>query len=329
MEEDKSVSLPPNTYLHMFENPDLFWKNFRLGTELQVSGTFIYNALYAFDRLEHFHYEHEIFEFLYNISVGIERLEKIAIILLEGDSIADQEEFEKTLITHNHLELMQRICKLKELRIGKSHRKFLQLITEFYKSTRYSRYNLSSVYSADKDKSRFVGFLEEELGLQIDAKSFFPTPNDPRIKKYVGKLIGKICSQLYEIIREEAHRLRIFTYEIPYGSKAFKIFIGGEYTFETERILQKEILVHLMNGDIHTPHYKLIKDIPPIDLSDYYSIKAQIEWLFDIVKCQGGFGGLEVLYEENHFGKDRIERLQLLEADIDFDEDDSDELDYQ
>jgi hypothetical protein len=60
-----------------------FWKNFNLGTELQVSGNFIYNSLSIFDKMETFYHEEEIFEFLYNLSVGIERLLKINVILIE------------------------------------------------------------------------------------------------------------------------------------------------------------------------------------------------------------------------------------------------------
>lgn len=46
--------------------PDFYWKNWRLGTELQISGTFIYNALYYLDTLEYLHHEEDIFELLYN-----------------------------------------------------------------------------------------------------------------------------------------------------------------------------------------------------------------------------------------------------------------------
>jgi len=95
----------------MNQTPELFWKNFRLGTELQISGSFLYNALYFFDKMEHFYYEDECFEFLYNTSVGLERLEKIALILSEHNGEVSQQEFEKSLITHNHLELLRRIKK--------------------------------------------------------------------------------------------------------------------------------------------------------------------------------------------------------------------------
>ncbi|MEO8149461.1 MAG: hypothetical protein ABI723_17610 [Bacteroidia bacterium] len=95
----------------MLTNKDFFWKNFRLGTELQISGSFIYNGLYALNNMETFYYEEECFELLYNLSVGLERLMKVAVVLIEHDSTESQEEFEKTLITHNHFELLNRIKK--------------------------------------------------------------------------------------------------------------------------------------------------------------------------------------------------------------------------
>ncbi len=136
----------------MFNDPHLFWKNFRLGTELQVSGSFIYNALYALENMETFYHEHECFEFLYNISVGIERLQKIAIILIEHNENKSQEEFEKSLITHNNLELLHRIKKVRKLNLGKQHNKFLALLDQFYNSARYDRYNLYSVYRPALDQ---------------------------------------------------------------------------------------------------------------------------------------------------------------------------------
>lgn len=71
------------------------WKNFSLGKELDIAGSFIFNGLKAFDSMDNFYYEVEIFEFLYNISVGIERLAKIAVILIEHNNVQDQQEFEK------------------------------------------------------------------------------------------------------------------------------------------------------------------------------------------------------------------------------------------
>ncbi|MCB1195609.1 hypothetical protein KDK77_05435, partial [bacterium] len=88
-----------------------FWKNFNLGTELRLSGNFIYNGLKTFNDMHNLDYEEEIFEFLYNIAVGIERLEKILIILIEHNNTSNQKEFENSLKNHNHLYLLNRIRK--------------------------------------------------------------------------------------------------------------------------------------------------------------------------------------------------------------------------
>lgn len=203
----------------MSYTPEYFWKSFRLGTELQVSGSFIYNALYFFDQMECFNNEEEIFEFLYSLSVGIERLEKIAIILLEHDKSTNQEEFEKTLITHSHSDLIDRIKKNRQLNLGKCHDEFIQLLSNFYKSMRYGRFNITSVYEPNQDALKFIEFLQDELNIEIKTNMILATANNDRIKNFIGKTVGKIATQLYEIVKDEAGRLGTFTYELRYGSK--------------------------------------------------------------------------------------------------------------
>jgi len=44
-----------------------------------ISGSFIFNGLKCFHEMDTLYYSDEIFEFLYNISVGLERLFKITI----------------------------------------------------------------------------------------------------------------------------------------------------------------------------------------------------------------------------------------------------------
>lgn len=152
----------------MLNEKDYFWKNFILGTELQNSGTFIYNGIFHLDNIEYFRFEEECFEFLYNISVGIERLEKILIILIEHDNnIKSQEEFEKSLITHNHLDLLKRIKSERQLNFGKTHIRFLGLLASFYKSVRYERFNISSVYKPSQDKEKLVEFITSELKVEL------------------------------------------------------------------------------------------------------------------------------------------------------------------
>ena len=56
-----------------------FWKNFKLGEEISVSGAFIYNGLRRYHEMRKLDFTDEVFEFLYDVSIGLERLLKIAL----------------------------------------------------------------------------------------------------------------------------------------------------------------------------------------------------------------------------------------------------------
>jgi len=299
--------------------PSEFWKNFRLGTELSVSGNFIYNGIYCFDLMPHFYYEDECFEFLYNIAVGIERLQKITLILVEHNDETNQEEFEKSLITHNHLELHNRIQKNSNINIGKVHLKFLSLLSNFYKSVRYEKFNLQSVYSGDKGRSELTNFIQENLNIEISINFIGCTSNDDKIKKFVGKVIGKICTEYYNQIKTECDRLNIYTYEISIESKAFKIFMRKKFDFTDEKIIQQEIVKYLIQGNLPKGFNEFLKEVPPLNL-DFYNINYYIEYLMNFHKKSGIKDEIEELYSEIENVSERINHLYPIgNADVDLD----------
>lgn len=262
-------------------NQIYFWKNFQLGTELQIAGSFLYNALYNFDRMRHFYFEEDSFEFLYQASVGVERLLKIIIILWEHDEHTDQDSFEKSLITHNHVELYKRICKKTQTKLGDVHVQFFQLLADFYNSSRYDRFGLHSVSRQDPAKKLLIQFLEKHLQLQIKADLPISTPIDERMRKFIGRTIGKIASVGYEEVKKMANQLRLYTYEITYNSKAFRIFIAKEYSFENERTLRRELVIALLHHKFDSGWVEYIKKIAPIEFeslptSDYLNYLVNI-----------------------------------------------------
>lgn len=289
--------------------PTEFWKNFRLGTELSISGNFIYNGLYSFDQMPHFYYEDEAFEFLYNVSVGIERLQKICIILLEHSDEINQKEFEESLISHNHDDLHSRIEKHKNFNLGKPHKKLLTLLTKFYKSSRYEMYQMQSVFKPNQGKLELIKFLEESLDLEISTDMLGCTSNEPRIKKFIGKVVGKFCEEYYKIVVDECSRLRIFTYEIPYESKAFKIFMSKKYDFHDEKIIQKEILKHIIQSDLPKSFMNHLESEPPLNL-EFYDINYYLQYLFSFHKEYTIKGEIEELYTDVKNVKERFEHLE-------------------
>ena len=303
-------------------NNEQYWKNFNLGIELQLSGNLIYDGLYFFDQLENFRNEEDIFEFLYLISVGIERLSKVAVVLIEHELYSEQEKLEKSLITHNHLELCHRIKKNRDLNLASIHNEFLQLLSTFYKTFRYDRFSLNDFREFDKEKRALIGFLEKHLDVEVEEQYFKLSPNDLRYKKFIGKVIGKITKQLFSIITSEASRLNIYTYEIRPYSKSYKIFLEEKYTFEKERLLQKEILLFLLKNDLGATGFKNhINRIESLDFQNG-SENAYSQCLFQPLKCREFVDELDVLYEDIEDKKYRLGAMEVIgEENIYFEED--------
>ena len=63
--------------------PDSFWnyKNFNMVNELNIAGEFIYDGIDALNRMNTIDEIPLLFSFLYHISVGIERIQKIILVL--------------------------------------------------------------------------------------------------------------------------------------------------------------------------------------------------------------------------------------------------------
>jgi hypothetical protein len=289
-----------------------FWKNFKLGSELNISGRFIYNGLQTFHEMQHFAYEEEIFEFLYHISVGIERLLKIAVILIEHSDTVDQADFEKNLITHNHGELLRRIKNAHKINFSSEHNGLLGLLSKFYKTSRYGRYNLTTMDVDDWGQKELINFLNKGPSISIDTKTLFGvTQNNQRIKRYIGKIIGKICEDLYEVIGREAHRLSIYTYEIRYPSKAFKIFIAKQYDFEKEDILRRELLIYFVNSNDDGHQSRFMRSIASLSFDP--ALEADYVHSFDSnIKTMSVIDELEELYENEI--KDVKDRKGILGA---------------
>lgn len=289
-----------------------FWKNFNLGREVQLSGNLIYDGLLILEQMDNFGNEDEIFEFLYLISVGFERLMKANVILIEHNNEIDQQEFEKTLITHNHSDLINRIKNKHKLNFGKVHNAFIHILSKFYKSCRYDRFTLHDAYNCDKEKHLFLDFLQKHF--EIEPCQYFVTFNNKQIKKLFGNLIKKIVTQLYQIIRDESSRLCLYTYEIRVNSKAEKIFHRQDFTFEKERILQREILVYLLQNNKQSKFKEHIKEhLPPLKFED--GENRYCKPLMDVKKSLEFIGELDFLYEEIENVKERIEDIDIIGED--------------
>lgn len=312
--------------------PDEYWKNFNLGTELDIAGRFLFNGLQTFHEMRHFAAEEDAFEFLYSVSVGIERLLKIAVILTEHDKVTDQSEFEQGLITHSHQELVKRLSKSHKINLAGVHNEFIGILSSFYRSHRYGRYNLASVYGPARERDDLNAFFEKHLSIKIDITGMFTvTPNERRHKKFVGKVISKIVLPIFQIVRSEAGRLNLYTYEVEYGSKASKIFLVETFDFEDEDILQVELIAYFASKEASGPNVRFIRDhIEPLPFDPALEADYLAALRSDRQK-QRVLDELEAHYEDVEDFKKRREILEVATSDYlsygEVEDDSEDDLD--
>ena len=246
--------------------PEEWWKNFALGLELDVAGTFIFNGVKRLDEVESFYHPTDVFEIMYNLSVGIERLLKVAIVLIEHDNQADMEEFEKSLITHDVIGLASRVNEVYDLNLSGVHTELLSLLSKFYKSHRYGRFSISSIPGIKEEQRMFLEYLHKHLQIEIPHEnSFIPVFNTDQIRKFVGKIVNKIARDSFSAIGKKATELNIYTDDLRGDSKAIRVFYGERLDFIDERIKKKEILLFLMNPERTGDHLDLIRSFQTLD----------------------------------------------------------------
>ena len=288
------------------------WKSVSLSRELSVSGSFLYNGLKIFHEIEILDYEEEIFEFLYNIAVGIERLAKIAVVLIEHHDVNDQNKFEKSLITHTPSALIERVKKAHTINLKSSHNSFTNLLGDFYNNCRYSRFRLNELRERVTEESLFKKYLTEQLNFvfEHDTGSIFNNLNNNKIRVSVGKVVGHIADQLFNIVWQEARQQNMYTYELRHNSKAYKIFMRKEYDFLKEEALAKEVMIALLNNRENTGVIGLMRNVEPITLD--CSTKYQLQCLLnDKIKLEH-LDDLDAFYENVEDINKRKEMLDVV-----------------
>lgn len=302
----------------IFSNPIKLYKNFNMGTEIDIAGIFIYNGIKELDSMESLYYESEVFGFLYPISIGIERLQKVLIVLGENISEKEVEEFEKSLITHSHQDLQNRIKKHIDIKFNPKQNSFLQVLNNFYKNCRYERFNVRGKY--DLEKRILIDYVKKNLNNEtIDE---YCLSNE--IKEFLGRIIGSIARNYYDNIYKLASKQNLYTYELRSGSKARKVFLSQlknnslQEQVVNEQISLKEFFIFLINTTTRNNFYKFIKEIEPLEF-DIYLANSYLESI-----CKGNIPSelvneVEYLYGESGYSKDRIEMINCIGNDrVDF-----------
>jgi hypothetical protein len=140
----------------------------------------------------------------------------------------------------------------------------MHLLTKFYESLRYDRFSLRFPLPLEKEKHELLDFLEKHLKVEFkDRGSMFAHENTDQYKKFIRKIVTNISTGLYEIVRNRAGELNLYTYELRHGSKAETVFLGRA-DIPTEDVLWKELLIFFMNSKETSGYLKFLRDIEPL-----------------------------------------------------------------
>lgn len=251
------------------------YKNFNMVTELDIAGEFIYNGIHEFCRLKYISNEGPTFASLYNMAVGIERLEKIVYVLWTLDDEVDETKFEKKLITHSHTGLRDKIKEVlkihnENIEFSKQENALFELLCGFYNTARYMRFNIDGDW--DKELELIRTFLKSDSNYVKNNTEFFYGSRieaNENVKKLFGRTLKSIAAKYYELVIKGSSKNQTYKYELRADSKASKIFYSQESSLikdqYNEYLAVKELLIYLRNSKDKTGFLKYVDEIEPLE----------------------------------------------------------------
>jgi hypothetical protein len=270
-----------------------------------------------------------MFEVLYGLSIGLERLFKIAIVLFEHKDDTNQAKFEKSLITHDHVKLLERLSGSVQVEVTEPGKELLGLLARFYKNLRYGRFSLQSVGSQEHERAELLRYLGGHFNEKFTNRdSVFGVFNDDRFRAFLRGQVTAIAKALYTLIGDRAHALNLYTDELRYGSKAWMVFHGDSET-PSEDVVWKELLIYLMNTTDSNGILNHMRSIDPLPFD-----AADVQDHLQIFQADSSKG--QIMDEvESHYDDipDKVERLSMLSLianpNVFFPEDDEDPEDNE
>lgn len=251
------------------------YKNFNMVIELDIAGEFIYNGIHEFCRLKYISNDGPTFASLYNMAVGIERLEKIVYVLWTLNDEVDETKFEKELITHSHTGLRDKIKEVlkihnKNIEFSKQENALFELLCGFYNTARYMRFNIDGDW--DKELKLIRTFLKSDSNyLEINTEFFYGSRIEvnENAKNLFGRTLKSIAAKYYELVIKGSSKNQTYTYELRADSKASKIFYSQERSLikdqDNEYLAVKELLIYLRNSKDKTGFLKYVDEIEALE----------------------------------------------------------------
>ena len=158
----------------MIMNELEYFKNFNLGREIDLAGSFAYNALSFINSSHDVYMNDQIFMFLYNASVAVERMQKCVLFIFGEYNKDNFAEFAITLKSHDHQKLQSCIFKYTHKKLSEEQNSLIILMRDFYSEGRYSNYSMDSTYNYENALETYV---KANYGKSMVVPDFLGTGN--------------------------------------------------------------------------------------------------------------------------------------------------------
>jgi hypothetical protein len=94
-------------------------------------------------------------------------------------------------------------------------------------------------------------------------------------KERIGRTLGKLLCYYYDLIREKAHALNLYTYELRSGSPAERVFLNTfpksslQAINTSERNALAELIVYLITNKDSTGYLNYVRGLEPLGLDPH------------------------------------------------------------
>lgn len=296
----------------------LMQKSVAMANELDVAGEFIYVTLEKINRMSNYTQVADDFFILYHLAVGIERMQKILLVIINDISDANVNNFLKEIKHHKHNQLQEKINKKCKICFSKEQNNMLNLLSDFYNGERYERFDF--IHYDFKDKNMLINFITNNCpNVNSDKISWQPfCYNTDNVKEFLGRIIGKIGQKYYNAIEDESRKRNIYCYELRHDSMAEKLFLGSENKdsyqkkIDNEELAIKELLLYLINPQENNEFMNYLDNLESLPF-DVALIQDYVADLCNKIVSQELIDEVDCLYEDMEVNfKERKNELDII-----------------
>lgn len=252
---------------------DLLYNSFKLGDELRVASEFLDRGIKDLREYKRELHNHELFYVLYHFSVGIERLQKVLILLSYEDTKQLHE-----IKHHNHKILQHKINQKTSLKFNKTENDTINILSLFYKNYRYDTI---------EDNEQLFGTVDLMQNHNYIKDGTF------KKEKFIKSLI-KIILRYLDKIKMYERKSNYYTTETEASSSLARFSFSEDVSevlknYQYEDLAKIEILYYLINLKNNNSDFNNVAPIPLDEgmIKDYVDELINLKSSYSFVKELG------------------------------------------